>query len=71
MAKENIAKFFNAAMSDKTLAGKLAALAKEHGCEFTAAELLKYAEAGSISDKELDKVSGGLAAGQAQRRLFF
>ena len=25
MAKENIAKFFNAAMSDKTLAGKLAA----------------------------------------------
>ncbi len=71
MAKENIAKFFNAAMADKTLAGKLAALAAEHGCAFTAAELLEYAEARSISDKELAKVSGGQATGQAKPRYYF
>ncbi len=48
MAKENIAKFFNAAMTDKALAEKLAALAAENGYDFTAAELLELGSAKAL-----------------------
>lgn len=40
MAKENITKFFDAAMTDKVLAERLAALAAEKGHNFIAGELL-------------------------------
>ena len=59
MAKENITKFFDAAMSDKALAEKLAALAVENGYAFTAAELLEYGAARLLEDDEMEDVSGG------------
>ena len=48
MAKENIAKFFNEAMTDKTLVEKLAA---ECGFAFTAEELLALGAARPLSDE--------------------
>lgn len=62
MAKENIARFFEAAMTDKTLAGKVAALAVENGCPFTAGEFLEIGEASPLSDEELGDASGGKLA---------
>ncbi len=41
MAKENIAKFFRAIMTDKALSEKAAALASENGFDITSAELLE------------------------------
>lgn len=60
MAKENITKFFDAAVTDKTLAAELAALATEHGCDFTAEELLELGVARPISENEASAVSGGI-----------
>lgn len=45
MAKENIRRFIDVAMTDKSLAEKVAALATEHGFDFTAAELLELGAA--------------------------
>lgn len=69
MAKENITKFFDAAMTDKVLAEKLAALAAEHGYGFTAADLPGTGDKAdsptdtdsvqSLSDTEAESVSGG------------
>ncbi len=59
MAKENIAKFFNAAMADKALAEKLAALAAKHGYDFTAEELLELGKARPLSDDEAADAAGG------------
>lgn len=59
MAKENIAKFFDAAATDKVLAGKLAALAAECGYAFTAAELLELGAARPLSDEEAKGAAGG------------
>ena len=62
MAKENITKFFDAAMTDKALAEKLAALAVEHGYDFTADELLKLGAARPLSDEDLENTVGGIGA---------
>ncbi len=59
MAKENIAKFFNAAMSDKALAENLATLATENGFEFTAEELLELGSSRPLSDDEVADAAGG------------
>ncbi len=59
MAKENIAKFFDTAMTDKALAEKVAALAKECGYDFTAAELLEFGKARPLSDEEVAGAAGG------------
>ncbi len=64
MAKENIAKFFGAAMSDKALAEKVALLAAEHGCDFTAEELLELGAARPLSDEEAAGVAGGIVGGR-------
>ena len=45
MAKENIEKFYNMAMTDKTLAEKMDALVAESEYEFTVAELLELGAA--------------------------
>lgn len=45
MAKENIRRFIDVAMTDKSLAEKVAALATEHGFNFTAAHLLELGAA--------------------------
>ncbi len=66
MAKENIAKFFSAAATDKALAEKLAALAAKHGCAFTAEELLECAAVRPLSDDE----AAGVAAGGLDLDLF-
>ena len=58
MAKENIAKFFEAAMTVKALAEKVAALAAENGYYFTAAELLELGEARPLSDEEAAATGG-------------
>lgn len=50
MAKENIAKFYDAAMTDKALAAELAALA---------AEFLELGAARPLSDEDAGDVSGG------------
>ena len=63
MAKENIAKFFGAAMTDKALAEKAAALAAESGYDFTAAELLELGTARPLSDEELENTGGGWLPG--------
>ncbi len=60
MAKENIARFFNAAMTDKALAEKLAALAAKSGFEFTAEELLELGSARPIDDAEMENAAGGV-----------
>ena len=59
MAKENIARFIDAAMTDKALAGKLAALAVENGYDFTAEELLELGAARPLSDEETENAFGG------------
>lgn len=63
MAKENITSFFDAAMTDKALAGKLAVLAAEHGYDFTADELLEYGSERPLSNEEADGVAGGIIPG--------
>ncbi len=60
MAKENIAKFFNAAMTDKALSEKAAALASENGYDFTAAELLELGSARPIADADMENAAGGV-----------
>ena len=59
MAKENINPFFDTAMTDKTLAAKLAALAGENGYDFTAEELLELGAARPLSDGEVAGAAGG------------
>ncbi len=59
MAIENIARFFNAVVTDKALAEKTAALAVENGFEFTPEELLEAGPAGPIDDAALEDAAGG------------
>lgn len=59
MVKEVITKFFDAAMTDKVLAEKLAALAEENGYNFTAAELLEVSAIQPITDEEMEIAAGG------------
>ena len=59
MAKENIEKFFDAAMTDQPLAEKVAALAAENGYAFTAAELLELGAARPLTDEETAVAAGG------------
>ena len=59
MAKENITKFFDTAMTDKVLAKKLAVLAVENGYDFTAEELLEFGVARPIPDNDAEKIHGG------------
>ena len=66
MAKENITKFIDAAMSDKALTEKVAALAAEHGYDFTAEELLKYGSARPLSDAETEGATGGITGFRKQ-----
>ncbi len=60
MEKENIARFFSAVMTDKALAEKVASLATEHGCDFTAEELLELGAARPLSDDEVAGAAGGI-----------
>ncbi len=60
MSKENIAKFFDAAMTDKALSEKVASLAAEHGYDFTAAELIELGTARPLSDDETGGAAGGV-----------
>lgn len=59
MTKENIAKFFDTAMTDKVLAEKLAALATENGYDFMAEELLEFGAARPIPDEDVENAEGG------------
>ena len=59
MAKENINKFFNGAVTNPALAGKVAALAGENGFDFTAEELLELGAARPLSDGEVADAAGG------------
>lgn len=60
MAKENIEKFFETAMVDPVLAGKVAALTAKSKYEFTAAELLEWGAARPLTDEEAMGAAGGL-----------
>ncbi len=60
---ENIAKFLEAAITGKALAEKAAALATEHGYDFTAAELLELGKARPLSDDEMASAAGGWLPG--------
>ena len=59
MAKENIGKFFDTAMTDKTLVEKLAALARESGYDFTEEELLELGATRPLSDDAATDAAGG------------
>ena len=59
MAKENITKFLEAAMTDKTFAEKVASLAGESGYDVTAEELLKLGTQRPMSDEEAEAAAGG------------
>ena len=59
MAKENINKFFSEAMTEKSLAEKLAALAGKNGFDFTVEELLELGAARPLSDGEAAAAAGG------------
>ena len=63
MAKENIARFIDAAMTDKALAAKVAALAAEYGYAFSAAELLEMGEVRPLSDADAEKAAAGAPPG--------
>lgn len=74
MAKENIARFIKATMTDKALAAKVAALATEHGYGFTATELLAAGDKAdsptavqSLSDTDMGAVSGGRVYGDGPK----
>ena len=60
MAKENIAKFFDSAMTNKALAEIIAALATEHGYDFTAKELLEFGAMRPLSDADAENAAGGI-----------
>ena len=59
MAKENVAKFFEVAMIDSVLAGKLASLAANNGYDFTAEKLLELGAARPLSDTATGDAAGG------------
>lgn len=59
MAKENISRFIEAAITDKTLAAKVAALATENEYNFTADELLELGETRPLSDNDAGDARGG------------
>ena len=63
MAKENIGKFFDTAMTDRALAEKLSALAVENGFDFTAEELLELGAQQPLSDDEAKAANAGLGEG--------
>ena len=65
MSKENLDQFIQKATGSEELqarigeemdADSLIALGAEHGCEFTADDLMENAD---LSDEELDRVAGG------------
>lgn len=58
MAIENILRFIDMAMTDKTLAAKVAALASENEYDFTAAELLELGERYPLSDIDVGNMTG-------------
>ena len=59
MAKENIKKFFDTAMTDNALAEEVAVLAAKNGYDFTAAELLELGETRPLSDTDIEDAAGG------------
>lgn len=59
MAKKNIRKFFEKAMTEKALAEKFAALAAEYGYNFTVEELLDVGAVKPLSDGDVGNASGG------------
>lgn len=59
MAKENISRFIEAAITDKALAAKVAALATENGYGFTADEFLELGETRPLSDNDAGDARGG------------
>ncbi len=69
MAKVNIAKFFNLAMTDKALAEKAAALASANGFDITAAELLELGTARPLDDAAVETAAGG-HSNEEQQFLF-
>lgn len=63
MARETIAEFMEATMTEKALADKVVALAVEHGYDFTAEEFLELGAACPLSDDDAEKAvaaGGGL-----------
>lgn len=61
MAKENMTKFFELAVSDQDLAEKVVAFAAKNGFEFTTEELLEAGAARPISDEDAEATVGGTA----------
>lgn len=59
MAKENIVKFFDTAMTDATLAGAVSALATESGYDFTAEEILELGAVRPLYEAETEAAAGG------------
>lgn len=59
MKNENIEKFFIHAMTDRELAGKVAALAGKNGYEFGAEELLAMGSAQPLDDTDVAEAAGG------------
>lgn len=59
MKNENILRFFEEVMTDRTLAEKLTSLAGENGYEFAVEELLELGEVSPVTDEEIDSAAGG------------
>ena len=59
MARESIARFIDAAMTNMALAAKVAALAAEHGYNFVAEELLELGAVRPLSDADAEKAAAG------------
>lgn len=75
MAKEAIAKFMEAAVTDRSTAEKVSALAAKCGYAFTADELLAVEATQEMSDDEIEEATGGSARpnvmGLARTRFIF
>ena len=76
MSKENLDQFIQKATGSEELqarigeemdADSLIALGAEHGCEFTADDLMENAD---LSDEELDRVAGGVNASKNRLGVF-
>lgn len=59
MANESIKKFFEASLTDQTLAKKLSVLAAQEGYKKAAEEFGALGETSELSDDESAEVSGG------------